>query len=287
MFVSVYMPTKDRCTLLQRAVASVLDQTHREFELLIVNDGSSDGTASYLDDLAARDPRVRVFHHDTPGGAPRARNKAIREARGEWITGIDDDDEFLPGRLAAFVSVAQAYETSGVNFSLLYTQDLVVSPERTGTTRKPCCVELDMLCRQNFIGDQVFVRRADLIAAGLYDEDLPAWQDLDLNMRLVDAYGPARLIDVPLYRLYDDDRPDRISRKGKAAILAAFEIVAGKWSTLPPQRKQLLYLQVLSAHYGFPIESSDLTRYLSYGVHPRAAVRFVKRFRERQERKRA
>ena len=100
------------------AVASVLAQTHPDFELLIVNDGSTDGTAGYLDDLAARDARVRVFHHDQPGGAPRARNKAIREARGSWVTGIDDDDEFLPGRLAALSSVAHAYEISGVAFSL-------------------------------------------------------------------------------------------------------------------------------------------------------------------------
>ena len=91
-----------------------------------------------LDDLAARDARVRVFHHATPGGAPRARNLAIREARAEWVTGIDDDDEFMPGRLAALSAVAQAFETSGVKFSLLYTQDEVVSPHRTGTTRKPC-----------------------------------------------------------------------------------------------------------------------------------------------------
>jgi glycosyltransferase involved in cell wall biosynthesis len=287
MFVSVYMPTKDRCALLQRAVESVLAQTHRDFELLIVNDGSSDGTASYLDALSARDARVRVFHHDTPGGAPKARNLAIREARAEWITGVDDDDEFLPGRLAALSSVAHAFDTSGVKFSLLFSQDIVVSPDGTRTTVKPCCVELDLLCRQNFIGDQVFVRREHLLQIGLYDEALPAWQDLDLNMRLVQAYGPARLVDAALYRLHNDDRPDRISRKGKHVILQAFERIADKWPTLPAQRKQLLYLQVLSAHYGFPVETSDLTRYLSYGVHPRAAIRFVKRLKERQVRKRA
>jgi glycosyltransferase involved in cell wall biosynthesis len=287
MFVSVYMPTKDRCTLLQRAVASVLSQTHPDFELLIVNDGSVDGTAAYLDDLAARDERVRVFHHAQPGGAPRARNKAIREARGSWVTGIDDDDEYLPGRLAALSSVAQAYESSGVAFSLLYTQDEVVSPARTGRTRKPCCTEFDVLCRHNCIGDQVFARRDHLLHIGGYDERLPAWQDLDLNMRLVDAFGPARLVDAPLYRLHDDDRPDRISRKGKAAILEAFRLVSGKWPALPDDRKQLLYLQVLSGHYGFPIEASDVATYLSMGVHPRSAVRFVKRYRERQERKRA
>ena len=284
MFVSVYMPTKDRCALLQRAVESVLTQTHREFELIVVNDGSSDGTASYLDALAARDARVRVFHHETPGGAPQARNRAIREARAQWVTGIDDDDEFMPGRLASLSAVAQAYETSGVKFSLLYTQDEVVSPHRTGTTNKPCCTELDALCKQNCIGDQVFARRAHLLEIGLYDEALPAWQDLDLNMRLVDAFGPARLVDAMLYRLHDDNRPDRISRKGKAAILQAFDLVAAKWPTLPDHRKQQLYLQVLSGHYGFAIEPADVARFLSFGAGTRAAVRFVRRYQERQAR---
>lgn len=286
MFVSVYMPTKDRCALLERAVGSVLAQTHRDFELIIVDDGSSDGTASYLDALAARDDRVRVFHHTTSLGAPRARNRAIREARGDWVTGLDDDDEFMPERLAALSAVAQAFEVSGVKFSLLYTQDVVVSPKRTGVTRKPCCADLEALCRQNCVGDQIFVRRAHILEIGLYDESLPAWQDLDLNMRLVAAFGLARAVDAPLYRFHDDDRPDRISRKGKGAILDAFDIVADKWPSMPDQRKQLLYLQVLSAHYGFPIESGDLARYLALGVHPRAAVRFVRRYKERLERKR-
>jgi glycosyltransferase involved in cell wall biosynthesis len=287
MFVSVYMPTKDRRALLQRAVDSVLAQTGCDFELIVVNDGSSDGTAAYLDALAASDPRVRAFHHGTPGGAPRARNRALREARGDWVTGLDDDDEFLPGRLATLAAVARAYENGGVPFSLLYTQDEVVSPRRTGTTHKPCCTDLDALCKQNCIGDQVFARRARLLDIGGYDEALPAWQDLDLNMRLVHAFGPARLVDAALYRLHDDERPDRISRKGKSAILEAFNLVSAKWPALPNHRKQQLYLQVLSGHYNFKIESADVARFLAFGATPRAAIRLMKRYNERRTRHRA
>lgn len=285
--VSVYVPTKDRCALLQRAVNSVLAQTHREFELIVVNDGSSDGTAAYLDALAADDPRVRVFHCAKPSGAPHARNLAIRAARGEWVTGLDDDDEFMPERLAALVAIAAAFESGGVPFSGLYTQDEVVRPARTSATRKPCCVTLEALFMQNCIGNQVFMRRSVAVDLGLYDERLPAWQDLDFNMRLVDRHGPARLVDRALYRLYHDDRPDRLSRQRKPAILEAFRLVSGKWPAASARQKQQLYLQVLSTHYGFPIEPADIARYASFGVGPGAMARLMRQCTERLRRRRA
>ncbi len=279
MSVAVYLPTRDRCELLARAIGSVLAQTHRDFELIVVDDGSRDGTAAYLDRLASAEPRLAVIRHAEPQGAQRARNAALRAARAEWVTGLDDDDEFMPERLAALLAVANAFDAGGVAFSALYTQDEVVRarvPPRV--TTKPCCATLDALFAHNCVGNQLFMRSSAVLDAGLYDEALPAWHDLDLAMRMVARFGCARLVDRPLYRLHHDDRPDRISRQDKRAIVAAFAAIASKWPDAPAHRKQRLYLQVLGEHYGFPIERADVARYLSFGVGPHALLALLRRW---------
>ena len=287
MHVTVYLPTRNRRALLQRAADSVLAQTHRDFELIVVDDGSTDDTADYLGLLAARDSRVRVLRNAAPAGAPHARNVAIRAARGAWVTGLDDDDEFMPERLSVLTAIATAYDSGSVPFSALYTQDEVVHPARTAVTGKPCCATLDTLFQENSIGNQVFMRTDAALQAGLYDESLPAWQDLDFNMRLVSRLGPARLVDRALYRLYNDERPDRLSRQRKDAIVQAFRIVCAKWPAATPRQKQQLYLQVLGPHYGFPIEASDVARYASLGVGPGSLLRLARRCNERLRRRRA
>jgi len=276
MRVTVYIPTKDRLELLQRAVASALAQTHPPLEVIVVNDGSSDGTRDYLDALSRTDPRVVALHNDRPGGAPAARNAAIRIARGEWVTGLDDDDEFMPGRLQAFVDEARRLQLQGIPFSGLYSLELIVGAQRSYTLDKPTEATLADLFRYNVIGNQLFARRSAYLDAGLFDEQMPAWQDLDMFMRVVGRFGPARLVPAALYRLADDDRADRISKKKKDKIVDAFERILRKWPQQPDRAKQRLYLQLLAPFYGFPIEAGDLRRYFGLGVSPAACLSLLK-----------
>ncbi len=115
MLVTVYIPTRDRVVSLTTAVESVLNQTCKDFELIIVNDGSSDGTDAYLAELCTRDTRVRVLNNSKPSGAPVARNRAIRAGRGTFVTGLDDDDSFQPERLASFIAYWELLTKSGVS----------------------------------------------------------------------------------------------------------------------------------------------------------------------------
>lgn len=268
--VSVYLPTKDRLGSLRSAVASVLVQTCPSLELIVVNDGSGDGTADYLDALARQDARVRVIHHERPRGAPASRNEALRQARGTWATGLDDDDEFRPGRIEAFVTVARLLQRHGIAFSALYSQDEVLGPRGRRFSHKPGRVELQDLFGGNRIGNQIFALRETYLAAGLYDERLPAWQDLDLNMRIVERFGPALLVDAPYYVFNDEERPDRISRKKKEKILEAYQLISRKWPQAPARWHQALYLQALSPHYRLPLAWSDIAAYLRLGVAPKS-----------------
>jgi glycosyltransferase involved in cell wall biosynthesis len=281
--VSVYMPTKDRLDLLKIAIESVLSQTHRPVELIVVNDGSTDGTRAYLDALSAANDCVRAIHHDKPLGAPRSRNEAIYAARGEWVTGLDDDDAFEPHRIEALLNFAQMLEKIGTPFSAVYSQYLTVRTQEVITTAKRGSIQLEDLFQRNSVGNQIFVRKQAMIAAGLYDESMPAWQDLDMIMRVVAMHGPARIFDAPLYRFSDDERPDRISRKAKTKILDAYRRVVAKWPNANSASKRALYQQVFGEHYGFPIEWRDLTSYLALGATPRELLLML---RTRARRKR-
>ena len=105
--VSVVIPTYNRAHILGRAIDSVLQQTHRDLELIIVDDGSSDGTAALVRGI--EDPRVRYVHQQNRG-VSAARNRGIAEARAEWLAFLDSDDEWLPQKLERQFSALRGVE---------------------------------------------------------------------------------------------------------------------------------------------------------------------------------
>ena len=98
--VSVIVPIWNSGRLLDRAVSSVRAQTFSEWELLAVDDGSTDEAATLLERLASTDPRIRVLRHAVNRGQAAARNTGLRQARGELIAYLDHDDEFYADHLA-------------------------------------------------------------------------------------------------------------------------------------------------------------------------------------------
>ncbi len=99
--ITVAIPAYNCEETLQRAIDSVLAQTYRDYELLIVNDCSTDGTAEILS--AQSDPRIRVLHHKENGGEAAARNTLFENARGDLLAFLDSDDVWYPEKLAAQV----------------------------------------------------------------------------------------------------------------------------------------------------------------------------------------
>jgi glycosyltransferase involved in cell wall biosynthesis len=97
--VSVIVPTFNRAHVLRRAIESVLSQDFTDFELLVIDDGSTDATAELVDDYIRGDLRVRSLVHPRNAGVSAARNLGLREANGELIAFLDSDDEWLPGKL--------------------------------------------------------------------------------------------------------------------------------------------------------------------------------------------
>jgi glycosyltransferase involved in cell wall biosynthesis len=105
--VSVVIPTYQRAALVQEAIESALAQTLTDLEVVVVDDGSTDGTAEVLAARYGADPRVRVVRKEN-GGTASARNAGIRAARGRYVAPLDSDDLFLPRHLETLVAALEA-----------------------------------------------------------------------------------------------------------------------------------------------------------------------------------
>ena len=104
--ISVIIPAYNAETTIRRACASVLSQSYGNVELIVVNDGSKDGTQEILDQIAVDHNNVLAIHQPN-GGVCRARNNGLQNAKGEYVFFLDSDDEVMPGCLEQFYQIAR------------------------------------------------------------------------------------------------------------------------------------------------------------------------------------
>lgn len=277
MKISVYVPTHNRLALLVACVDSVMRQSYQDLELLVVDDGSTDGTAAFLEDAARKDSRIQFLRNERPRGAPASRNRAIQHATGEYVTGLDDDDEFTPDRLSAlfdFWTICSKYQ---LKTSCIFTQDTFASDGIvTGVSTKRGTVEFPDLAYSNHIGNQIFAPKHVFCEAGLFDESLPAWQDLELFLRITKKFGTARLLDMPLYLRDMTPSLNRISSKFDR-VRSAYKAVSSKHFPDDRKAQQLLMLQLFSAYYGIKPTLTDLREFSRLGMWPRGIATVIGR----------
>jgi glycosyltransferase involved in cell wall biosynthesis len=186
------MPSRNRAHLVPRAIASVRAQTMPAWELVCVDDGSTDDTAAVVGAIA--DPRVRLLRQATSGGASHARNVGIRAAAAPWIAFLDDDNEWEPAMLERLLERGGDPETAMV-YCLTSRRD-----DATGRVAAPWRrlpegdMFLHLLEGWNPMISAVVIRRPALLALGGFDERLAAFEDLDLLLRL--AASGARVLGV-------------------------------------------------------------------------------------------
>ena len=268
MLVSVYMPTRNRGGLLAKAIDFVFAQTYKDIELVVVNDASYDGTEEYLRSRAQGEPRLIHVSNSEPRGACASRNIAILKSKGTFVTGLDDDDQFLPERIGAFIDYWKLLTLRGIRPACLYSQEKWT---RHGVpyavTKRRGNVSADDLFETNFIGNQIFAPRSHYIDAGLFDEQLPALQDFDMFMRLLSRFGDAHLLDMATYLFDHSPRADRISTQA-TKVRAAVEILMKKHAAESPRKSQQLFWQIFSDYYGIRPNISDWTRLCRWGISP-------------------
>lgn len=121
--VSVVMSSYNREVMTERAMSSLINQTYKDFEILVFDDGSSDNTLAVLNDFAYRDKRVKVFHNAKNKGLVYNLNKGIDMARGKYIVRMDDDDVSLPERIEKQVEFMEKYPQFAVAGTAYYMND--------------------------------------------------------------------------------------------------------------------------------------------------------------------
>lgn len=205
MAVSVLMPVFNAEAYLAQAIESILGQTFKDFEFIIVDDGSTDASPALLQRYARKDGRIHLISRENRGIA-RTRNELLSQAQGEFVAMMDADDIALPDRLSRQIAFLQHHPDVvclGSSYQLI---------DEAGRLLLTCFAvpeEDTAIQRQLLTGSggvhqpTVMFRRATAIAVGGYDETMPVCEDLDLWMRMGEV-GKLANLKQPLvqYRLH-------------------------------------------------------------------------------------
>ena len=211
--VTIYIATQNRPQMLKRAVLSCISQTYSPLEVIVVDDGSEEVNAQRNQRLLADYPQVKYVRVPQPAGAPVARNTAINLAQGEFITGLDDDDEFMPERVSEFVT--DWYRHNGCAFLCTGYTVIAENMQRFEYGAKARAVSYSQLLYANVVGNQVFTLTSTLRAIGGFDPSLPSCQDYDTWLRLAAAFGKGYRVNNTSYILHQEHQSGRISASEK------------------------------------------------------------------------
>ncbi len=228
--VSVVLPAFNALGTLPRAVQSIRQQTFTDWELIVVDDGSTDGTEEWLRQQAAKEPRLKVVQQ-AHGGIVTALGAGLTGARGEFIARMDADDESLPERLAEQVAYLDAHLDIGVVGSLVEfageraaSEGYALHVDWLNTVTTPEQIALNRFVESPFAHPSVMFRRALVAKHGGYREG-PFPEDYELWLRWLEA--GVRMAKVPQMLLRWHDLPERLSRiDARYAVEAFYQLKA-------------------------------------------------------------
>lgn len=201
--VSVIIPAHNRAHTLGRAIRSVLTQTFRNLELIVVDDASTDDTATFLRDVG--DPRLRCIRHEQNLGVSQARNTGITAARAPYVAFLDSDDEWHPHKLARQIALM---ERQTADVGLVYTgyEHVERSGEVTEIIPNARGDVYQAMLKRHLVhagSSTALVRRTCFENVGLFDERLAHLEDYDLWLRVAKEYL-VELIPEVLARVHRD-----------------------------------------------------------------------------------
>ena len=274
MLVSAIIPTYNRAGTIERAVNSVLAQTWKPIEVIVVDDGSKDQTVEVL---AKYGDKIRVIRQANAGPSA-ARNAGIKAARGEIITFLDSDDAWLPEKTERQVKLLERTESAGVKCCICNTRMEFAS----GTTTSFAAADLNpgmpegiwtnpaavLTTRFLLFNQVVAVRRKVLDEAGYFRTDLRLNEDYDIGLRIA-LMGPWAFITEPLMVWYASQEMS-LSRDASVADrgLTVYDILkdlghSPRWGPLFPKtelKRRLRTLRQDALAFRLSSQSSALAR---------------------------
>jgi glycosyltransferase involved in cell wall biosynthesis len=226
--VSVIVPTHNRPETLPRALCSVLNQSYRDIEVIVVDDASrSDAAREVTENLAKADTRLRYIRRSQCGGAAAARNTGIAGARGQFLAFQDDDDEWLPGKLQNQVELM---ERLGPRCVLAGGGLLRFVPETPPKLYSwPVSADMPWVDRRSFIeGFAAFlqtalIRRSAIDMAGCLNSDLATAEDYEWCLRLLE-HGDFATLPAAVTRAYE--QASSLSTSGQLRQLSITRVLS-------------------------------------------------------------
>ena len=185
--VSVIVPTYNRASVIKRALQSIYNQTYNDYEIIVVDDGSTDNTIEILEDERLRNPRLRYIRHKKNMGVSIARNTGIINSAGKYIAFLDSDDEWHREKLEEQVRIMNSNE----NIGLVYTGSKIIYEGLNNEDIIPVFSGyiFNKLLERNFIAaSSVMVPKGIFNEIGLFDERLKIMQDWDMWLRISKRY---------------------------------------------------------------------------------------------------
>jgi glycosyltransferase involved in cell wall biosynthesis len=221
--ITIIIPTYNRAELLPFALKSALSQTFADFELLILDDASTDSTRETLEPYL-KDERVRLVVHPENIGITANRNYGLSIAKGSYIAMLDSDDVWLDDcKLQRQKDILDTHPQCGLVGTDAKTIDIkgnVVGIIRNKSADRS--IRRNMMRKNQFIQSSVLIRKEALDKAGWYDERIPIWEDYELWLR-IGALFELRNIPEPLtgYRIHEGN----VSNESKEKSIRAYEMI--------------------------------------------------------------
>lgn len=225
--VSVIIPTYNRATLLARAIRSVLNQTFKNFELIIVDDGSTDNTKSAVKDFQKVDARVKYVWQKNSGTPAAALNTGIKYAKGKYVASLDDDDEWLPQKLEKQIMIFK--NSNKPNLGIVGCGAFIIRNNQTKLYKFPKTENIlkSLLDRSVFLSCSSVVIKNDVFAkVGPFDENLKLFFARDMWLKICREYD-FDFVDEPLYKYYIHG--GNLSRKDPLKEAAEIKYLVKKW----------------------------------------------------------
>lgn len=215
--ISVVIPTYNRADLIKRAISSVLEQSYRNLEIIVVDDNSQDNTESVVQGID--DDRIHYYRQTTNQGGSVARNEGIRKSQGKYIAFLDSDDLWLPSKLESQLQAINA-NASNLDQVVSYTKfqkssrvfyQRSILPRR-GKKNEETVADYFWLGEGEILTSTLLVSRS-LAVANLFQPGLAKHQDLDFVLRLGQNDTKFIFIDQVLTIWHNESRSDRISKR--------------------------------------------------------------------------
>lgn len=261
MLVSVIIPMYNRESTIKDAAQSVLKQTYKKLELIIVDDCSTDGSVAVVEAMAGEDARVRLIKSEKNGGACVARNIGIDNAKGEIIAFQDSDDIWHEDKLDKCLKAMEEQNADFV-FSAL-TRDEIIKGKKHSETIPVFDLNTEddkfgRLLHHNYISTQTIVARKSIFDKVKFDKDFPRFQDWDLAIQV--AREGFKIYYLPESLVASEVLADSISYNGKKAVIA-FGLMENKYKSEYEKRPDVYKKFCERAAFLIEMSGNNGTRY--------------------------